>query len=149
MVGAPPRGPDGRDGQALTWHVVGPALVAAAALALSVVLPGNAVKFACLCIAAAGTFSAQPVFWTMPGTFLRGASAAAGIAAINSVGNLGGFVAQNAVPMIRDATSSDLVPMLFLSACLAAGAGLMVLVLSALRRDAARRSAPGDAATVG
>ncbi|WP_449409359.1 MFS transporter [Methylobacterium komagatae] len=137
----------GATGQALTWHVVGPALVAAAALALSVVLPGNAVKFACLCIAAAGTFSAQPVFWTMPGTFLRGASAAAGIAAINSVGNLGGFVAQNAVPMIRDATSSDLVPMLFLSACLAAGAGLMVLVLSALRRDAARRSAPDVAAT--
>jgi len=49
--------------------------------------------------------------------------------------------------MIRDATRSDLVPMLFLSACLAAGAGLMFLVLSALRRDAARRGVPAHAAT--
>ena len=69
-------------------------------------------------------------------------AAAAGIAAINSVGNLGGFVAQNAVPFIRDQTRSDLVPMLFLAACLAVGAGLMFVVLSALRRDAARRAVP-------
>ena len=136
-------------GNALTWHVVAPALVGAAGLALSVILPGNTVKFVCLCVAAAGAFSAQPVFWSMPGTFLRGASAAAGIAAINSVGNLGGFVAQNAVPMIRDATQSNLVPMLFLSACLALGAGLMFVVLSALRRDAARREVPANVATAG
>jgi hypothetical protein len=135
-------------GNALTWHVVGPALVGAAGLALSVVLPGNAVKFACLCVAAAGTFSAQPVFWSMPGTFLRGATAAAGIAAINSVGNLGGLIAQNAVPFIRDQTRSDLVPMLFLSVCLAVGAGLMFVVLSALRRDAAQRAVPEGARTV-
>ncbi|EIZ84868.1 major facilitator transporter [Methylobacterium sp. GXF4] len=135
----------GAQGNALTWHVVGPALVGATGLALSVILPGNAVKFVCLCVAAAGTFSAQPVFWSMPATFLRGATAAAGIAAINSVGNLGGFVAQNMVPFIRDQTQSDLVPMLFLSACLAIGAGLMFIVLSALRRDAAKRAAASPA----
>lgn len=123
------------------WHVVVPGLVAAAALVLSVVLPGAALKFACLCVAAAGVFSAQPVFWSLPATFLKGASAAAGIAAINSVGNLGGFIAQNAVPLIRDRTGSDLAPMYFLAACLALGASLMFVVLSALRRDAARRSA--------
>nr|WP_246696797.1 MFS transporter [Methylobacterium planeticum] len=138
----------GAQGNALTWHVVAPGLIAAAALALSVVVPGNALKFACLCVAAAGTFSAQPVFWSMPGTFLRGASAAAGIAAINSMGNLGGFVAQNVVPFIRDQTQSNLVPMLFLSACLAVGACLMFVVLSALRRDAIKRgSAPTAART--
>lgn len=124
-----------------TWHVVGPGLVAAAALALSVVVPGSALKFACLCVAAAGIFSAQPVFWSLPPTFLKGASAAAGIAAINSVGNLGGFVAQNAVPMIRDRSGSDLVPMVFLSACLVVGSCLVFVVLGALRRDASRRVA--------
>jgi MFS family permease len=123
------------------WHVVVPGLVAAAALVLSVVLPGAILKFACLCVAAAGVFSAQPVFWSLPATFLKGASAAAGIAAINSVGNLGGFISQNAVPLIRDRTGSDLVPMYFLAACLGLGASLMFVVLSALRRDAARRSA--------
>jgi MFS family permease len=127
------------------WHVVVPGLVAALALVLSVLLPGSALKFACLCVAAAGVFSAQPVFWSLPATFLKGASAAAGIAAINSVGNLGGFIAQNAVPFIRDQTQSNLVPMLFLSACLAVGAGLMFVVLSALRRDAARRAVPKGA----
>jgi MFS family permease len=121
------------------WHVVVPGLVAAAALVLSVVLPGATLKFACLCVAAAGVFSAQPVFWSLPPTFLKGASAAAGIAAINSVGNLGGFIAQNAVPFIRDRSGSDLAPMYFLAACLGLGACLMFVVLSALRRDAARR----------
>lgn len=117
-----------------TWHIVIPALVGAAALVLSVVLPGSALKFACLCVAAAGIFAGQPVFWTLPPTFLTGATAAAGIAAINSVGNLGGFVSQNAVPWIKDATGSDLVPMLFLAACLTAGAALVFVVQAALRR---------------
>ncbi len=130
-----------------TWHVVGPGLVAAAALALSVVVPGSTLKFACLCVAAAGIFSAQPVFWSLPPTFLKGASAAAGIAAINSVGNLGGFIAQNAVPMIRDRSGSDLVPMIFLSACLVVGSCLVFVVLGALRRDAGRRAADQTAAS--
>ena len=59
-------------------------------------------KFAFLCIAAAGIFAPQPVLWSLPSKFLTGASAAAGLAAINSVGNLGGFIAQNVVPWIRD-----------------------------------------------
>lgn len=114
-----------------TWHIVGPALIAAAALVASVVVPSQSLQFACLCIAAAGIFSGQPVFWSLPPTFLKGATAAAGIAAINSVGNFGGFIAQNVVPWIKDATGSDLAPMLFLAVCLAAGA-MMVFVVQAL-----------------
>jgi hypothetical protein len=56
-------------------------------------VPGNAVKFAFLCGAAAGIFAGQPVLWSLPSSFLTGAGAAAGLAAINSVGNLGGFIA--------------------------------------------------------
>jgi MFS family permease len=126
-----------------TWHIVVPALIGAAALILSVVLPGHAVKFACLCVAAAGIFAGQPVFWTLPPTFLTGATAAAGIAAINSVGNLGGFVAQNVVPLIRDATGSDLLPMLFLATCLLGGAVMVFVVQAALRRPRALVAAEG------
>lgn len=109
------------------WHVVGPMLVAAAGLMGSVLLPGAAVKFACLCVAAGAVFSAQPVFWTVPQRLLTGPHAAAGLAAINSIGNLGGFVAQNAVPAIHDATGSDLAPMAVLSAALViAAAGFHV-----------------------
>ena len=97
----------------------------------SVVIPGDAAKFALLCVAAAAIFSAQPIFWTLPSSFLRGASAAAGLAVINSVGNLGGFVAQNVVPWIKDRTGSNLTPMLFLAGCLAF-AGLMIFVVQAL-----------------
>lgn len=113
-----------------TWHMVGCILVGAACLIGSVLLPGNALKFALLCIAAAAIFAPQPVFWTLPSAFLRGGSAAAGLAAINSVGNLGGFVAQNLVPIIRDSTGSTLAPMVFLAACLLF-AGVMVFVVQA------------------
>ncbi len=105
------------------WHVVGPMLVGAAALFCSVIVPGAAIKFAFLCIAAAAIFSAQPVFWSVPQRLLTGAHAAAGLAAINSIGNLGGFVAQSAVPAIRDMTGSTLAPMAMLS---------LVLTLSAI-----------------
>ena len=69
-----------------------------------------------------------------------------GIAAINSVGNLGGFVAQNVVPWIKDATGSDLAPMLFLAACLALGAAMVFVVQAALRRG---RETQVQAATTG
>jgi MFS family permease len=112
-----------------TWHIALPAFIGAACLAASVFVPGNPAKFALLCVAASGIFAAQPVFWSLPSTFLKGAAAAAGFAAINSVGNLGGFFAQNIVPWIRDETHNDMAPMLFLSACLTAG-GLMTFVVT-------------------
>jgi hypothetical protein len=111
-----------------TWHIALPAFVGAACLAASAFVPGNAAKFALLCVAASGIFAAQPVFWSLPSTFLKGSAAAAGFAAINSVGNLGGFFAQNTVPWIRDRTHNDMAPMLFLAACLTAG-GLMTFVV--------------------
>lgn len=112
-----------------TWHIALPAFIGAACLAASVFVPGNAAKFALLCVAASGIFAAQPVFWSLPSTFLKGPAAAAGFAAINSVGNLGGFFAQNIVPWVRDQTHNDMAPMLFLSACLTAG-GLMTFVVT-------------------
>ena len=120
------------------WHIAGPALVGAACLVLSVVVPGAVAKFALLCIAAPAIFAAQPVFWSLPPTFLRGAGAAAGIAAINAIGNLGGFVAQTVVPAIKQATGSTLLPMLFPALCLTVAAGLVFVVLPQLARAPGR-----------
>ncbi|KRC78388.1 MFS transporter [Sphingomonas sp. Root241] len=114
---------------ATRWHIVAPMLIAAMALLGSVVLPGSAVKFACLCLAAAAVFAGQPMFWSVPQRLLTGAHAAAGLAAINSIGNLGGFVAQNAVPAVRDATGSNLAPMALLSVALAFSAAGFFLLL--------------------
>ncbi len=116
------------------WHIVGPALIGAVCLVSSVIVPGAALKFALLCIAAPAIFSGQPVFWTLPPRFLSGAGAAAGFAAINSVGNLGGFIAQTVVPRIRDDTGSDLAPMLFLALCLLLAGAAVLLVERRLPR---------------
>ena len=51
-----------------------------------------------------GTYAAVPTFWTLPTGFLTGSAAAGGIALINSIGNLGGFVGPYAIGWIKDAT---------------------------------------------
>ncbi len=119
-----------------TPYIAGPAFVGAIALTLSALVTSPLLQFIFLCIAAAGIFAGQPVFWSLPSRFLRGAGAAAGLAAINSVGNLGGFIAQNVVPWISDATGSKIVPMFFLAACLAAAGVLVIVVERALGRKA-------------
>jgi nitrate/nitrite transporter NarK len=111
-----------------TPYIVIPAVVGAVCLVLSAVIANHALQFAFLCVAAAGIFAGQPVFWSLPSRFLQGAGAAAGLAAINSVGNLGGFVAQNVVPWIKDATGSTIAPMFFLAACLGIAAVLVMVV---------------------
>ena len=111
-----------------TPYIVIPALIGAVSLVLSAVIPDHTLQFVFLSIAAAGIFAGQPVFWSLPSRFLQGAGAAAGLAAINSVGNLGGFIAQNVVPWIKDSTGSTIAPMFFLAACLLAAA-LLVLVV--------------------
>lgn len=122
-----------------TPYIVIPAFIGAISLVLSAVIANPTIQFVFLCIAAAGIFAGQPVFWSLPSRFLQAAGAAAGIAAINSVGNLGGFVAQNAVPWIKDTTGSTIAPMFFLAACLAAAG---VLVMFAGRLAAAQATPP-------
>ncbi|GGL68977.1 MFS transporter [Streptomyces fumigatiscleroticus] len=59
-----------------------------------------------LCLAAMGFKPASPVFWTIPQSYLDARAAAPGIALVNSIGNLGGFVAPTAFGLIEDATGS-------------------------------------------
>jgi MFS transporter, ACS family, tartrate transporter len=59
-----------------------------------------------LCIASFGAFSVLPVFWSMPTAFLSGAAAAAGVAYINSIANIAGFVGNYMMGWLRDLTGS-------------------------------------------
>src|SRR5438552_13172967 len=61
---------------------------------------------AALALAALGMWSMLAPFWSLPTSFLSGTAAAGGIALINSVGNLGGFVAPNVIGRVRAATGS-------------------------------------------
>jgi MFS transporter, ACS family, tartrate transporter len=55
---------------------------------------------------AIGAYSFLPVFFSMPGEFLTGFSAAAGIALVTSVANFGGFVGPFTVGLIRERTGN-------------------------------------------
>ena len=112
------------------WHEAGPLLVGAVFLVLSMMVGGGNTVLAVilLSIATAGIISAAPMFWALPTSFLAGTAAAAGIAWINSVGNLGGFVAPFAIGYLKDLTHGNLIPMIIMAVFVAAG-GLTVLTL--------------------
>jgi len=112
------------------WHEAGPMLIGAAALVLSMMCGGGNTILAVilLSIAAAGIIPAAPMFWALPTSFLAGTAAAAGIAWINSVANLGGFVAPFAIGYLKDLTHGNLIPMIVMAVVIAAG-GLTVLTL--------------------
>jgi MFS transporter, ACS family, tartrate transporter len=74
------------------YHVAIPAIMGAAALVLLGTTRSPFYSVTLLCLLAAGVYSVIGPFWALPSEFLTGFSTAAGIALINSVGNLGGFV---------------------------------------------------------
>jgi nitrate/nitrite transporter NarK len=80
----------------------------------------------CLTLAAIGIVTAAPLFWSLPTAILRGSAAAAGIAAINSVGNLGGFVSPYVIGGLKDLTHSTRPGLFVVSVILVAGAALVL-----------------------
>jgi MFS family permease len=88
------------------FHTAFPLFLAAAGIALSTALDDPLLKMISFCIAGFGIFACLPVFWTLPTAFLSGAAAAAGIAVINSIGNLAGFAGPFAMGWIKDHTGS-------------------------------------------
>ena len=79
-----------------------------------------------LCFAAAGIIAVQPVFWTLPTSYLTGTAAAGGIAFINSLGTLGGFVAPNVKTWVEGQFNSTTAGMYVLAASALAGAVLIL-----------------------
>jgi len=89
-----------------TWHVVLMCLLAAAGLWLAGLSSSIAAVIAALTLVNIGISSSKPPLWSMPTMFLSGSAAAAGIATINSIGNLGGFVGPAMIGWIKDQTGS-------------------------------------------
>ena len=112
------------------WHVAIPALAGAAGLVISTFVPQAPIwAIVTLTLATMGILSGLAQFWVLPPAFLGGAAAAAGIALINSVGNLAGFVSPFLVGWIKDATGSANNGLYVIAASLTIGA-LVVLSLS-------------------
>jgi MFS family permease len=104
-------------------------------IALSVNAPSPLIALVALCFAAAGFIAVQPLFWTFPTAYLGGAAAAGGIALINSLGALGGFVAPNVKTWAEQSFGSPGAGLDLLAATTVIGA----LLFLALRRRAAAR----------
>ena len=125
------------------WHTAIPLFLAAAGIAASTVLNDPALKMISFCVAGFGIFACLPVFWTLPTAFLSGAPAAAGIAVINSIGNLAGFAGPFAMGWIRDHSGSYTGGLLLLS-----GLGIIAMgIVLGLRHDDALERAPTMSAT--
>ena len=111
------------------WHLVVPFLIGAFGLAASTLFAGDVTaSLIALCVAAAGCYTVTALFWILPPLFLTGVEAAAGIAVINSIGAIAGFVSPFAVGWIRDTTHSTNGGMLATSAFMILGAVLTMLL---------------------
>jgi ACS family tartrate transporter-like MFS transporter len=110
------------------WHVAGSALLAAAGWTLSALAPDPWLVVTGLALAQLGIMSMLPTFWAIPTAFLSGAAAAGGIALINSVGNLGGFLGPNLFGRLKAATGTFNAGMFAMAVVLCLGAALALCV---------------------
>ncbi|HEX7387994.1 MAG TPA: MFS transporter [Castellaniella sp.] len=128
-----------------SWHVVLACLVAAIGLVLAAgasSLPGIVIA---LVIVNIGISSAKPPLWSMPTAFLSGGAAAAGIATINSIGNLGGFAGPAMIGWIKTHTGSYSGGLYFVAGLLVVSC-ILTLVLAHSEKSC-RSSTPPQGAT--
>jgi len=113
------------------WHTVIPTILTGVGLVVTALAIHNTlVAMIGLTIAAASASTSQSSFWTVPANLLAGAAAAAGIALINSIGNIGGFVSTFVVGWMTDLTHSTSAS-LYLFAGFLVLAGLLLLTIPA------------------
>ncbi|HKE91096.1 MAG TPA: MFS transporter [Gemmatimonadales bacterium] len=114
------------------WHLVTPALIGAAGWLLTVRYGANsAVAVAGMTLAMAGVTTSLSQFWCLPTALLASAAAATGIALVNSIGNLAGFLSPLAIGWISDRTGSTDMGVYALAAIMCIGS---LLVLTIPRR---------------
>lgn len=99
-----------------SWHVALPALIGAVSIVFALGMGSPATTIAMITITACAIFSALPNFWAIPSRFLSGAAAAAGIALINTIGNIAGFTAPYITGLVKDVTGSYNAPMFIVGA---------------------------------
>lgn len=107
------------------WHVGIPALVGAVAIPLAVQIAAPAGVMAMMTVVACAIFAALPVFWSIPSRFLSGGAAAAGIALINTIGNVAGFAAPYITGWLKGQTGGYQVPMVIVGVFMALSAAVV------------------------
>ncbi len=111
------------------WHAINSYLVAALGLlGLAVVGHAPVLSIICLIMITSGLLSGIVVMWSLPAAFLSGTAAAAGIAWINSIGNLGGFFGPELIGRVRTATDSTEMAFFMLSGIVLLGSVVLMMM---------------------
>ncbi|HVY14962.1 MAG TPA: MFS transporter [Rhodopila sp.] len=108
------------------FHCAFGLVVGAAGLIASTLVTGHVATMVAFSVAAFGFLGSQPVFWAIPSSLLTGAAAAGGLALINAVGGLAGFLGPFVVGAIKDATGSYSWGMVAIAACAVVAAVIVV-----------------------
>ncbi|KMO37102.1 membrane protein [Methylobacterium tarhaniae] len=127
-------------------HVCFAMIVAAVGVAGAGLVSSPVLVLGLLCLSQIGVSATPPLLWPIPSAFLTGSSAAAGIAAINSIGNLSGFAGPYVMGYLKDLTGTFTAGLLVLGAVTFAG-GLVAMTLKVsrdLEDAAARKAAPAE-----
>ena len=111
-----------------SWHVILPLLVAGGALLVGSRIGDPVWKMVLMCLAGVGIFANTPPFWTWPTSLMGGVAAAGGIALVNSIGNLSGFVAPYFIGVIKARTGSFHAGLAALAVLPLLSAGLMSIL---------------------
>jgi MFS family permease len=90
-----------------------------------------------LCLGQIGISAQPPLMWPIPNTFLSGASAAAGIAAINSIGNLSGYFGPSIMGYLKDLTGGFTAGLLTLAGIALVGAAVSLTLKTSARVEVA------------
>jgi ACS family tartrate transporter-like MFS transporter len=110
------------------WHIAVSCLLGASGFVIGAAATSPTIVFLGLCIGAVGIWGSIGVFWSLPTEFLSGTAAAGGIALVNSLGNVGGFVGPYLIGWLRTRSADFGTSLLLIAGVLAAGS-LMVLAL--------------------
>jgi MFS transporter, ACS family, tartrate transporter len=109
-------------------HTAFPLLLSAITLGAVVLTDNPVMSIALLSASLAGLYAFKSPFWSLPGLFLSRETAAVSIAAINAVGNIGGFVGPYAIGLIKGWTGSQDGGLLFLAALVLISFGMTWIV---------------------
>jgi MFS transporter, ACS family, tartrate transporter len=126
------------------WHFIVACLLGAAGLIAAGAMGSTYGALVAIAIATVGIYGSKPSFWPMPSEFLTGTAAAGGIALVNCIGNLGGFVGPYAVGWIKDSTGDFSAALYFLAGSAVLSALITLVVIPSRKTALARDMALGE-----
>jgi len=117
------------------WHLIASLLIIALGLGVAGWLGNTIGAIVAICFGAIGIMGCKGPFWPLPSAYLSGAGAAAGIALINSVGNLGGFVGPYMIGWTKQVTNTFSSGLYVLAFVGLAGAVVTYMTVKVLKTD--------------